>query len=209
MDDLGQPDVRKRAVLVAILIVGSCSLLRAQGSHLDGVWWLLSTAAEQEGFTLGYGDCWADPDVQRVRMLTDDATLRIAVSDYYQGHTAQRSRPVGEVLKDMWSGHYKMTGAERAQPGQGWRDRHGFFDGGWWKGSNSTERLGFVEGYTSCINSGKNKQASLQLAPQQYVRWVDRWYAGGGDAETESQRQAVKIRDVLMRVGNQPTAGAQ
>src|SRR3974377_1760589 len=139
MEAFWQPGAGTRAVFWPVFFASSCHLLPAQVRNFDGVLWMASSAAEQEGFLLGYGDCWADPDVQRVRMLTDDATLRIAVSDYYQGHAAQRARPAGEVLKDMWSGRYKMTGAERAQPGQGWRDRHGFFDGGWGEGAPSLE----------------------------------------------------------------------
>lgn len=204
----GWSGVWKGALLLILCMAGSCSVVCAQSKTFDGDWWLAGTGAEQEGFILGYGDCFADPDSLRVRMLMDDSTLRIAVSDYYQGHAAQRSRPAAEVLKDIWSGHIPVTGAEKAQPGQGWRVRHGFFDGGWWKGSNAAERLGFIEGYTTCVNSGKNKAAHLQLSPSAYVQWVDLWYAGGGDQEVAAQRQGVKISDVLLRVGNHPVSGA-
>jgi|SRR5215469_3418524 len=199
----------KRAFFLTLLITGACYRLPAQAKSFDGIWWLAGTAAEQEGFTLGYGDCYADPSALRVRMLTDDATLRIAVSDYFQSHEARRTRPVAEVLKDIWGGHLPVRGEEKAQLGEGWRDRHGFFDGAWWKGSNPAERLGFVEGYTSCINDSKKKSTALQLEPAQYVLWVDRWYAITGDDEVTAQRQAVKVADVLMRVGNHPSSGAQ
>jgi len=195
------------ALLLATLVAGLGRPLHAQANHFDGVWWLASTASEQEGFTLGYGDCFTSPDSLRVRMLTDDPTLRIAVSDYYQSHAAQRTRPVAEILKEVWSGRIPVRGAEKAQPGQGWRERHGFFDGGWWKGSNATERLGFVEGYISCVAVSKNKAGSLQLEPAAYVQWVELWYAAGGNEEVAAQRQAVKVADVLMRVGNHPGNG--
>jgi hypothetical protein len=193
-------------VLLILWMAGSCVLLRAQTKSFAGDWWLASTGGEQEGFILGYGDCFADPDSLRVHMLMDDGTLRIAISDYYQGHAAQRARPTAEVLKDIWSGHIPVRGAEKAQPGEGWRARHGFFDGGWWKGSNAAERLGFIEGYTTCVNSAKNKAAHLQLPPSAYVQWVDLWYAGGGDGEVSAQRQGVKVTDVLLRVGNHPAS---
>jgi hypothetical protein len=197
-----------KSALLILWMANFCCVLWAQSKPFDGDWWMASTAAEQEGFILGYGDCFADPDSMRVRMLMDDATLRIAISDYYQSHAAQRARPAAEVLKDIWSGHTLVRGSEKAQPGQGWRARHGFFDGGWWKGSNAAERLGFVEGYTSCVNSGKNKAAHLQLSPAAYVQWVDVWYAGEGDQEVSAERQGVKITDVLLRVGNHPVPGA-
>ena len=197
----------KHAFLMALLVVSTCRRLPAQTKSFDGIWWLASTAAEQEGFTLGYGDCWADPSALRVHMLTDDATLRIAVSDYFQSHEAKRNRPVPEVLKEIWSGHIPVRGAEKAQLGEGWRDRHGFFDGAWWKGSNPAERLGFIEGYITCINEAKKKSTALQLEPEQYVQWVDHWYAITGDDEVTAQRQAVKVADVLVRVGNHPSSG--
>lgn len=206
---LSSSGLGKRAFFLAFLIAGACARLPAQTRALDGIWWLASTAAEQEGFTLGYGDCYADPAALRVHMLTDDATLRIAVSDYFQSHEAKRARPVAEVLKDIWSGRLPVRGEEKAQVGEGWRDRHGFFDGAWWKGSNPSERLGFVEGYTTCINEAKKKSTALQLDPVQYVQWVDRWYAITADDEVTAQRQAVKVADVLMRVGNHPSFGEQ
>jgi hypothetical protein len=197
------------SALLIVVIVGFVHTLRAQGKAFDGDWWMASTAAEQEGFVLGYGDCFADPDSLRVHMLMDDAALRTAISDYYQSHAAQHGRPAPEVLKEIWSGHIAVRGAEKAQAGQGWRARHGFFDGGWWKGSNAAERLGFVEGYITCVNNGKNKAAHLQLSPSAYVQWVDVWYAGNGDQEVSAERQGVKVDDVLLRVGNAPIPGAR
>jgi hypothetical protein len=174
------------------------SSLSAQSNAYDGVWWQLRTAPEQEGFIFGYGDCYADPAGQKIRMLVDDATLRIAVSTYYQGHQKFRTRPVAQVLKDIWAGHISVPEAKHAAAGQGWRERHGYFDGLWWKGSNSTEQLGFVEGYVAC-HGEQRKAKPLQFQPASYVQSISAWYAAPGDESVAAQRRAEKIGDVLLR----------
>jgi hypothetical protein len=178
-----------------LLVSGSVS---AQNQSFDGVWWQMRTAPEQEGFIFGYGDCYADSAGQKIRMVVDDATMRIAVSTYYQGHQNTRTRPVAQVLKDIWAGHISVPEAQHAAAGEGWRQRHGYFDGLWWKGSSSTEQQGFVEGYVACHNEQK-KAKLLQLQPANYVQSVSAWYAAPGDESVAAQRRAEKIADVLLR----------
>jgi hypothetical protein len=82
----------------------------AQSSSNDGDWWQKSSAAAQEGFILGYGDCYADPEGTRVHVIGDEGDVRIAVSTYYQSHASERHRPVAKVLEDVWSGHNPHAG---------------------------------------------------------------------------------------------------
>jgi hypothetical protein len=184
--------------LLTSLLLIPCSLA-AQSKSYDGVWWQLRTSAEQEGFIFGYGDCYADPAGQKIRMSLDDADMRIAVGTFYQSHEKLRTRPVAEVLKDIWAGHTPVHEARHAAPGEGWRERHGYFDGTWWKGSNNTEQLGFVEGYTACRNREQRKVKPLQLEAARYVELLTAWYTPGGDESVAAQHQAEKIADVLLR----------
>jgi len=181
-----------------LLLLSSCQV-SAQSTSYDGVWWQLRTAAEQEGFILGYGDCYADPAGQKIRMLLDDADIRIAVSTYYQGHQKFRTRPVAQVLKDIWAGHISVHDAKRSAAREGWRERHGYFDGLWWKGSNPTEQLGFVEGYTTCHNRELRKAKPLEFQPANYVQLISAWYTPAGDESVVAHHQAEKIADVLLR----------
>ncbi len=188
---------RQFAGYLLLLLVSP--LLRAQSNAYDGAWWQLRNAAEQEGFIFGFGECYADPAGQRIRMLLDDAEMRIAVSTYYQGHQKLHTRPVAQVLKDIWAGHISVPHARHADAGEGWRERHRYFDGLWWKGSNSTEQQGFVEGYVACHNSEQRKAKPLQLQPASYVQSISAWYATPGDESVAAQRRAEKISDVLLR----------
>jgi len=190
---------RRPALSCALFLLLPLNSLHAQGQAYDGVWWQMRTASEQEGFIFGFGDCYADPGGQRIRMLIDDADMRIAVSTYYQGHQKSRARPVGQVLKDIWSGHTSVPGARHAGAREGWRERHGYFDGLWWKGSSSTEQLGFVEGYIACHGTEHRKARQFQLSPASYVQSINGWYASPADETVAAQRRAEKIEDVLLR----------
>lgn len=188
-----------RQVAGFLLLLSFSPLLRAQSNPYDGVWWQLRTTAEQEGFIFGFGECYADPAGQKIRMLSDDAEMRIAVSTYYQGNQKLRTRPVAQVLKDIWAGHISVPQARQAAAGEGWRERHGYFDGLWWKGSNNTEQQGFVEGYIACHNTEQRKAKPLQLQPANYAQSISAWYATPGDESVAAQRGAEKISNVLLR----------
>ncbi len=183
-------------VMFVLLISSSVS---AQSNVYDGGWWQMRTAPEQEGFIFGFGDCYADPAGQKIRILLDDGEIRIAMGTYYQGHERLRTRPVAQVLKDIWSGHVSVPEAKHAAAGQGWRERHGYFDGLWWKGSSPTEQLGFVEGYIACHNTEHRKVQPLRLPAASYVQSINAWYAIPGDESVAAQRRAEKVGDVLLR----------
>jgi hypothetical protein len=193
-------------LLLAILLSPNL-LLGAQSATPDGDWWQKSSAAEQEGFILGYGECYASADSTRVREISDEADIRIAVSTYYQSHASERHRPTAKVLQDVWSGHINVRGSKPAREGEGWRERHGFLDGGWWKGSNPSEQLGFVEGYVTCHNAEQKHQPPLRHLPSMYVSQVSYWYDQPGDDDAVAQRRATKIQEVLTRIEMPAVAG--
>jgi hypothetical protein len=182
--------------ILLLLISGSLS---AQNNSYDGAWWQLRSAPEQEGFIFGFGDCYADPAGQKIRILLDDSEIRIAMGTYFQGHEKLHTRPVAQVLKDIWSGHIPVPEAKRAAAGEGWRERHGYFDGLWWKGSSPTEQLGFVEGYITCHNTEHRKEQPLRLPAASYVQSITAWYAMPGDESLAAQHRAEKVGDVLLR----------
>jgi hypothetical protein len=193
--------------LLLCSLLSPALLLGAQSATPDGDWWQKSSAAEQEGFILGYGECYASADSTRVREISDEADIRIAVSTYYQSHAAERHRPTAKVLQVVWSGHIVVRGSKPAREGEGWRERHGFLDGGWWKGSNPSEQLGFVEGYVACHNAEERKQPPLRHLPSLYVSQVSSWYDQAGDEDAVAQRRATKIQEVLTRLDMPAVAG--
>lgn len=191
--------VPKRITTWAAVLLVCAGSLAALSKTYDGDWWDSLSSAEQEGFIFGYGDCYADSADQRVRISIDDANMRIAVGVFYQAHQKLRTRPVPLVLRDIWSGHVNVAETRHVVAGEGWRQRHGYFDGLWWKGSNSAEQLGFVEGYAACHNTELRKAKPLTLEPEKYVSLLSGWYTPGGDDALVAQHQGAKIADVLQR----------
>ena len=183
--------------IVAVLLVGNS--FSVQTKLYDGDWWHFLTTQEQEGFIFGYGECYSEPPGDNIRVSLDDGNTVLAVAIFYQGHQKLRTRPVAEVLKDIWSGHIPVHEAQHVTPGEGWRERHGYFDGLWWKGSSNVEQLGFVEGYLACHNLERRHVQPLPLPPSRYVDLLNAWYHPGGDESVAAQHQADKIAAVLLR----------
>lgn len=181
--------------MIACLILPA--VVSAQNKSYDGIWWQSRTSPELEGFVFGYGDCY-DPAGQKIRLSIDDADTLLAVSIYYQSHQKNLSRPAGHVLKDVWDGHVSVHTARHPLRGEGWRERHEYFDGTWWKGSNAAEQLGFVEGYVACHNSETRNPKLLTLEPDKYVEMLSAWYAAA-DETVAAQHQAEKMSDVFQR----------
>jgi hypothetical protein len=102
-----------------------------------------------------------------------------------------------------------MQGAQPARAGEGWYERHGFLDGGWWKESNPAEQASFVEGYMTCHNSLQKREAPLRGSATSYTVQVTRWYDQPGDEETVAQRRATKIHDVLNRLQTPNEGGSR
>jgi hypothetical protein len=186
--------------LLAFALTFLAGVGTAQEKTFDGVWWQASTAAEQDGFILGYGDCYTDSQWDRVRVIADDANVRLAISTFYAGHQSQRTRPASRVLRDVWSGHIEVREPRQSRPGDGWRERHGFLDGGWWSSSTSAEQRGFVAGFQTCHNTEQLKEPSLRETVSTYVGQLNRWYQEPGDDQVVAQRRATKVSEVLRRL---------
>ena len=205
------PKMPKRPALVLCTLGIVATLLvpdsfPIQTKLYDGDWWHFLTSQEQDGFIFGYGECYSEPPGENIRVSLDDDNTRLEVAIFYQGHQKLRSRTVAQVLKDIWSGHIPVHEAQHVTPGEGWRERHGYFDGLWWKGSSSVEQLGFVEGYLACHNLERRHAQPLPLSPSRYVELLNAWYHPGGDESVVAQHQADKIAAVLLRYSGRSTA---
>jgi hypothetical protein len=191
-----------RSSLLTFALTFLAAISTAQDKTFDGVWWQASPATEQNGFILGYGDCYTSREADQVRVIAEDADVRVAISTFYAGHQNQRARPASRVLRDVWSGHLEVRDPRQSRPGDGWSERHGFLDGGWWASSTSAEQRGFIAGFQTCHNTEQQKEAPLRDSVSTYMAEVNRWYQEPGDDQTVAQRRATKVSEVLRRLNS-------
>lgn len=163
----------------------------AEDSVFDGRWWRLASYGRQIGFLSGDSDCSQYElrlsglkfrSVYQQRELlekyySDDKNIRVSIR--------MASVRINKTLKP-----YKIENAEGAATHP---EKHGYYDGLWWKGGDPKgAQLGFMEGYRSCLPNGRS------IFPQPYEKYVDqitKWYNRSEDPENEYE----KIVDVLNR----------
>lgn len=159
---------------------------------LDGRWWGTISPAERSGYIDGYEDCYVY-DAKGVHTATGWTSNQFAqaVDAYYREHRDERTSLVSVVLKAI-----NRTGKSRPIPkgGEEWKERHGYYDGLWWRGSSPLEQLGYVEGYLSCDSTEVSNPARIfSKSARAYVRLLNTYMKDHLHSDEE------KVADILSR----------
>jgi len=112
----------------------------------DGKWWAEADNYEREGFLWGADDCerW-DAHVPSSYRVPEEE-----ISRYYQTHPGDRGLAVVEVSKKL-APHIRIQ--KPPEGAEDYTNRHGFFDGSWYRLGSESERFGFLEGYIGCLRT--------------------------------------------------------
>jgi hypothetical protein len=164
--------------------------IAAQPPKYDGRWWKSLTFDEQDAFASGYLDCYVW-DARRADYSKQPISQQIReVSSFYTANPELLYTPVTEVLRRL----PRYGGVSRGT------ERHGTYDGDFWRQLNPSGRVAFVRGYTVC--------RSLYLAtrfsatPEGYAQMISIWYGLSSRDESELNEKTAneKIGDVLVRL---------
>lgn len=177
-------------------------VVKDHSTRYDGAWWITVPQAEKDGFVAGFVDCYKyelrGPARFEARPL---AEYRDSLSHYFVPGSQHLSESVAKAF-----GMFADRPGERPPAGgEEWREKHGYFDGNYWRqafaaGGTSHQR-GFVEGYLSCNQQlGPHRRVSYSGRPDAYVRHISQWYRfDSTSADMEPTRERTKIADVLFR----------
>ena len=162
---------------------------------LDGRWWAIISAEERSGYVNGFEDCYVY-DAKGIHTATGWTAQQYvqAVSERYDRQPDQRKMLVSEVLKEI-----NRTGKSRPvhKGGEEWKEKHGYYDGLWWRGASADGQLGFIEGYLSCYSTEMAGASPVFLkAARDYVSLMDSYM--GSHAHSDEERLA----DILSRFGD-------
>jgi len=192
----------RRLFLLAVLLFGSPFLGLAQAPRYDGSWWVAQSREVQEKFLLAYGDCYVDTLGAPSPPPVDEYLLRDEITKFYRSR-GSRSRLVASVMKLVWRRYKGYREPARPEEGEVWPEKHGFFDGLYWRQGKPAERVGFVEGLVACFNSEARSDKKFSQEPSAYVRYLDDWYE---KAYQQARRKAsnvdlraTKIMDVFLQ----------
>ena len=123
-----------------------------------------------------------------------------AISTYYQRHPEASQRSVLEVAFEV-----SKAGVTPhvASGGESWRERHGYFDGEYWRQSDDSERQAFVSGYLACRAKYLHLTTDVPIAV--IVSKISKWYRINPEnvSDIDPQRSNDKIGDLLDRILNE------
>lgn len=160
--------------IVSILICFSGALAQPQptsrvmGDQFDRRWFMNAPNGEIKGFINGYYDCLPNPAQRSMpgwSMPTKSMVDRI--TDFYAQHKATRLNVAQVAQKVAANGPVSHP----APGGEVYTNRHGYYDGLWWKGASGDEQLGYVEGYLVCLKRQAPKSESQRTAIA-----ISNWY---------------------------------
>ncbi len=182
------------SVLFATLALSACIRAGGDSGPYDGSWWSSVGKEERTGFLAGYIDCDSDSmgrsRVADVRWNRAEA----AISEYYATHVSERNMRVALVLVRI------APQVKRRTTGRGeiHGEKHGIFDGEYWRVSSPAHRHGFIQGYLQCLQEG-GRGSGYPHRVEWYVSRISQWYGLTSDdpSEANAQRADRKIADVL------------
>lgn len=181
----------------ATLLVGMSVLIlalpsRGEDPAFDGRWWRLASHGRQIGFLNGVSDCHQYELRRRDGKFRSIKQLRDLLEQYFSDN-ANTLTPIRVAIAEIGK-NLQPYMIEHAEGADTHPDRHGYYDGLWWRGGGpKDEQIGFVEGYISCLPDGR---AMFPASYMIYVNNINKWYERHSDRE--------KIADVLYRFATKP-----
>lgn len=176
--------------------LSSCAQTPVSPKIYDGKWWASTSKEQRVGFLSGYADCSIN-DVGDKRWSHFSAiNEEPKVSKYFADHASDMSLEVETVLWKLWP-ESKQT--KPAPNGDTYRDKHGFFDGDYWRQADASHRLGFIQGYLFCQKKHSKPAATFSSTPEWYVVRISNWYGlkANDPDEIDEKKVDQKIANVL------------
>jgi len=192
----------KSRVAALALLLALPGLGQARSAKYNGTWWLAQPREVQIEFVRAYGDCYVDTLGAPSPPPVDEYRLAEEITKYYRSG-GSRSRLVASVMKLVWRRYKGYREPARPEEGEVWPEKHGFFDGLYWRQGKPAERVGFVEGLVACFNSEARSNKKFSQEPSAYVRYLDDWYEKAyQQARCKANKvdlRATKIMDVFLQ----------
>ena len=194
--------MKSLVLLIALSVTGIASGSTGDQAH-DGNWWLSVDKDQRLGFVAGYMDCYVFVRKGPLPFLESWYTYEERVTEHLKKHVADRSKLVTQVLETI--------AAKRGTKPNGNRgEKHGIFDGEYWRQALPSQRIGFIQGFLECQRKDGKAVAKFSRSDDWYVAQISQWYGVKEDdpAEINEKRESKKIADVLYTFKDKSTTTA-
>jgi hypothetical protein len=156
----------------------------------NGKWWLDVEDEERTGFLEGIGDCltWT---AHLPGFSATSNQLRSKISEYYKTHSSAQSLTIVQVWRQV---EPRIITSKAPSGGETWKNPHWYLNGLWWRQSTRAERVGFLEGYLSCMRVYVKPQTEeYSRSDESYVNKIDAYLKAHPKGDDEA------IADILKR----------
>ena len=140
-----------------------------------------SSKDQHTGFIAGYIDCAVYEGGDKNLANVSWNVLEPEITSYYQGNGSAILTPVATVIAKLGPQKKLTKSSDDGENGQ----KHGIFDGDYWRQSLPEHRVGFVSGFLACYRKLSKKTASFSKSDAAYVSEVSRWYGIEQDDPSE------------------------
>jgi hypothetical protein len=190
----------RASLILAAMLMGCLSARAAEPkARYDGKLWLEMSWGERSNFVWGYSDCDVDILGNRYWPAAPDLEREMFDYYYYAQNKSRLAEPIRVLMKRLLVKHRNDPPPKqlsKEEEGEVWPERHGFFDGEFWRQASDGERLAFVRGQVECFHHEPRSKRRFSKLPAEYVREISKWYEAEG---LESNRDKEKIPEVLLR----------
>jgi len=194
--------MKSLALLVALSVTGIASGSTGDQAH-DGKWWLSVDKDQRLGFVAGYIDCYVFVRKGPLPFLESWDQYEQRVTEHLKKHVADSSKPVTQVLE-------AISAKPVAKTLDKWEEKHGVFDGDYWRQAAPSQRVGFVQGFLECQRKDGKAVARFSRSDDWYVAQISQWYGikENDPGEINPERESKKIADVLYTFKDKSTTTA-
>jgi len=186
--------------------------LRAQTidppSRYDGKWWLAVSQIRRVGFIDGYADCSVADAKNKKLGNVSPSTFEPKVTKYFTSAPSNFKIPASKALQSL---ALEEPVAKYDPFAEHYPDKHGYYDGDYWRMMEPDHRLGLVEGLLACYVPLDPTRWRYSKPPRLYVGEISAWYGvkENDPAEINEQRYRSKIADVLYRFRDNSGPGSK
>ena len=164
-------------------------------STYDRVWWESTGKDERTQFVAGYLDCAAYDDGNTRLAEAQWNGIEPEITRYYASHPQMTRRTVPSLILALGAASRSTDPAGEPYP-----EKHGIFDGDYWRQITPSGRIGFVEGYLACRTSGLEKHQFAAHTAAWYVSQIDRTYRVTPEDDEDENDASKKIASIIQKL---------
>jgi hypothetical protein len=184
-----------RLTAALFIVLGLASSAAQAPRTEDGAWWLSVSSDQRTGFLAGYIDCAVYDAGERQFAAASWISMEPKISSYYASHPASLDRPVASILPEFAG----KSPDSKPAGGDDFSERHGIFDGEYWRQATPDHRVGYLRGYLACESERRDPKPGFPRNVNWYVQQISAWYGIKRDdpGAINAKRAGRKIADVL------------